>query len=123
MVVSALVVGALFLVPHIPLYLPGNLYDNLPFWPLPLIILSYAVILTWMYFGSGGSALVAGITHAALNGFTPLSRGIDGTLQWELHGIAVAILAIILVLLAPALRRPVIDGLDDPSSAKVSELP
>ena len=34
-VVSALVVGLLFIVPHLALYLPGGLYDTLPLWPLP----------------------------------------------------------------------------------------
>jgi membrane protease YdiL (CAAX protease family) len=123
MIVSALVVGVLFLVPHIPLYLPGNLYDNLPLWPLPLIILSYAVILTWVYYGSGGSALLTGLTHAALNGFTPLSRGIDEVQGWELHGIAVTVVAVVLAVLSSSLRRPVDDALPDLSSPRISELP
>lgn len=107
--VAALVVGLLFIVPHLALYLPGGLYDNLPLWPLPLILLSYAVILAWAYFGSGGSAFIAALMHAGFNGFTPLSRGIDPAREWELHGIVVTVVAIAIVLLTPWLRRPLFD--------------
>ncbi len=81
------------------------------------------VILTWVYFGSGGSALLTGLTHAALNGFTPLSRGIDEVQGWELHGIAVAVVALVLVVLSSSLRQPVLDTLPDLSSPRISELP
>jgi len=123
MVGSGLVVGLLFIIPHLALYLPGGLYDNLPLWPLPLILLSYGVILTWIYFGSGGSALLTALAHAAFNGFTPISRGIDPVVEWQLHGVVITIIAIALVVLSRQLRRPVLDALPDPSSAKVSELP
>jgi len=123
MVVAALVVGLLFIVPHLALYLPGGLYDNLPLWPLPLILLSYGVVLTWIYFGSGGSALLTALAHAAFNGLTPISRGIDPVVEWQLHGIVITIIAVALVILSRSLRRPVLDALRDPSSSKVSELP
>ena len=43
--------------------------------------------------------------HACLNGFTPLSRGIDPVREWELHGIVVTVLAIVIIVLSPSLRR------------------
>jgi hypothetical protein len=46
-------VGLLFVIPHLFLYLPGQLYDNLPIWPLPLLLLSASVLYTWVYVGSG----------------------------------------------------------------------
>ena len=34
-----------------------KVYDELPFWPLPLIIISGSVLYTWLFVRSGGSAL------------------------------------------------------------------
>jgi membrane protease YdiL (CAAX protease family) len=115
-VMAALVVGVLFIVPHLALYLPGGLYDNLPLWPLPLILLSYAVLLAWAYVGSGGSALIAALMHAGFNGFTPLSRGIDPVQEWQLHGIVVTVLAIVVIALAPGLRRSLAARAADPGA-------
>jgi uncharacterized protein len=106
MVKTALVVGLLFLVPHLVLYLPGQMYDNLPLWPLPLLILSGSVLYTWAFVGSGGSALVAGLMHAASNGLTPLSRGIDPVVVWQLQGIVITVIAIGVVVLSARTRRP-----------------
>jgi len=102
----ALVVGVLFLIPHLVLYMPGQQYDNLPIWPLPLIIISGSVLYTWIFVGSGGSALLAGLMHAASNGLTPLSRGIDPLVVWQLQGIMITIIAIVVVVISVRLRRP-----------------
>lgn len=118
---AALVVGFLFIVPHLALYLPGGLYDNLPLWPLPLILLSYAVLLAWAYIGSGGSALIAALMHAAFNGLTPLSRGIDPVIEWQLHGVVVTVLAVLVVVSTPWLRRPVTERLGGKDPAFVTE--
>lgn len=104
---AALVVGALFIVPHLALYLPGGLYDNLPLWPVALILLSYSVLYAWVYVGSGGSAFLVALMHGAMNGLTPLSRGIDPVVEWQLHGIVVSVLAIGVVAMTPWLRRAV----------------
>ena len=106
LVVTGLVVGALFLIPHLVLYLPGNLYDNLPIWPIFLIIFSGSVLYTWGFAGSGESALIAALMHAASNGLTPLSRGIDPVVVWQLQGIVLTVIAIAVVLLSRRLRRP-----------------
>jgi hypothetical protein len=102
----ALVVGVLFLIPHLVLYMPGQQYDNLPVWPLPLIIISGSVLYTWIFVGSGGSALLAGLMHAAMNGLTPLTRGIDPVVVWQLQGIMITIIAIAVVVLSVRMRRP-----------------
>jgi len=109
LLVTALVVGALFIIPHLALYLPGGLYDNLPLWPLPLILLSYGVLFTWAFVGSGGSALIAALMHAASNGLTPLSRGIDPVMEWQLHGIVVTIIAVAVVVASRRMRSRVMD--------------
>lgn len=105
LIVTALVVGVLFIIPHLALYLPGGLYENLPLWPLPLILLSGSILFTWVFVGSGGSAFLAALMHAAMNGLTPLSRGIDPVLEWQLHGIVVTIIAVMVVLVSRHYRR------------------
>lgn len=103
----ALVVGALFLIPHVGLYLPGQMYEDLPIWPLPLIILSGSVLYTWVFVGSRGSALLAALMHAASNGLTPVSRGIDPVLVWQIQAVVITVLAVAVVLLSARMRRPI----------------
>jgi hypothetical protein len=112
-VTTALVVGLLFLIPHVGLYLPGQIYDNLPIWPLPLLILSGSGLYTWVFVGSRGSALLAGLMHAASNGLTPVSRGIDPVLVWQIHGVVITVFAVAVVLLSAHMRRPIAEGLFD----------
>jgi hypothetical protein len=101
--VAALTIGVVFTAIHLPLYLPGQLYDDLPLWPVLLILMGYAVILAWIYDGSGRSSLLAGISHAALNGFVPLTAGLTKVWVWEARGIIFG--AIGLVVLAIVVRR------------------
>ena len=75
-------------------------------WPLPLLILSGSVLYTWVMVGSGGSALLAGLMHAASNGLTPLSRGIDPERVWEIQGVVIAVFAIVVLLMSARMRRP-----------------
>jgi membrane protease YdiL (CAAX protease family) len=114
-VTVALVVGLLFLIPHVGLYLPGQLYDDLPIWPLPLLILAGSVLYTWVFVGSGGSTLLAALMHAASNGLTPISRGIDPVLVWQIQAVVVTVFAVVVVLLSARMRRPLAVELPDDS--------
>ncbi|HSL77310.1 MAG TPA: CPBP family intramembrane glutamic endopeptidase [Candidatus Limnocylindrales bacterium] len=116
----ALVVGLLFLIPHIGLYLPGQIYQDLPFWPLPLIILSGSVLYTWVFVGSRGSALVPALMHAASNGLTPISRGVDPILVWQIQGVVITLIAVAVVLLSSRMRRPIGEALVDDSERAVA---
>jgi hypothetical protein len=102
--VAALVIALPFLAVHLPLYLPGQLYDGLPLWPAIPTTLGYAVLLTWIYVGSGHSSLVAGISHAALNGFVPLTVGIEEVWVWEARGVVFGLIG--LAILAVLALRP-----------------
>jgi uncharacterized protein len=112
-VTTALVVGLLFLIPHVGLYLPGHIYENLPIWPLPLLIVSGSILYTWVFVGSRGSALLAALMHASSNGLTPLSRGIDPVLVWQIQGVVVTVFAVAVVLLSARMRRPIAQELPD----------
>ncbi len=96
---AALGIGIVFTAIHLPLYLPGQLYDSLPLWPVVLILLGYAVFLAWIYVGSGRSSLMAGIGHAALNGFVPLTAGLDEVWVWQVRGVIFALIGLAILVL------------------------
>jgi membrane protease YdiL (CAAX protease family) len=102
--VAALGIGVVFTVIHVPLYLPGQLYEGLPLWPLFLILMGYAVVLAWIYVGSGRSSLLAGISHAALNGFVPLTAGLAEVWVWQARGIIFALIGVAIPVIMG--RRP-----------------
>jgi membrane protease YdiL (CAAX protease family) len=93
---AALVVGLIFLLLHVPLYLPGQLYDGLPLWPAPLILLASSVLLTWIYVGTS-SALLAGLMHAALNASVPLTWGLDPAWVWQARAITLTLTSGLLI--------------------------
>ena len=90
---AALVVGLIFLLLHVPLYLPGQLYYGLPLWPLPFILLASSVLLTWIYIRTS-SVLLAGLMHAAFNASVPLTWGLDPAWVWQARAITLTILAV-----------------------------
>jgi uncharacterized protein len=102
---AALAIGVVFTTIHIPLHLPGQLYEDLPLWPVFLILMGYAVLLAWIYDGSGRSSLLAGIGHAALNGFVPLTAGIDPVWVWQARGVIFALIGLA-ILGVMMVRRP-----------------
>ena len=95
---AAVVVGGAHMLVHVPLYLPGHLYDASPFWPLPLMLLGYGVLQTWIYLRTGGSVLLAGLMHAALNAWVPLTWGLDPDWAWQARGVIFAVVAVLVVL-------------------------
>jgi hypothetical protein len=87
---AALMVGGAHMLIHLPLYLPGHLYDAAPIWPLPFMFFGFGVLLTWIYLRTNGSVLLAGLMHAALNAWVPLTWGIDPDWEWQARGIVFA---------------------------------
>jgi hypothetical protein len=45
--------------------------------------------------------------HAASNGLTPISRGVDPVLVWQVQGIVITVFAAAIVLLSARMRRPI----------------
>jgi len=89
---AALFVGLIFMLLHLPLYLPGQLYEGLPVWPSPLILLSSSVLLTWIYFRTS-SALLAGLMHAAFNASVPLTWGLDPAWVWQARAVVLTLIS------------------------------
>jgi hypothetical protein len=97
---AAAIVGPMFVAAHVPLYLPGQLYEGLPVWPLPISLLAGAVLLTWVYLRTGGSVLVAGLMHGALNATVPLTWGLDDAWVWQARAGVIGVIAVLVVVMS-----------------------
>jgi uncharacterized protein len=93
---AAAVIGLLFVLAHLPFYLPGHLYDGLPIWPVPIWLLAGSVLLTWIYLRTG-SVLLAGLMHAAFNGTVPLTWGLDPAWVWQARAGVLSVIAVAVV--------------------------
>jgi membrane protease YdiL (CAAX protease family) len=82
----------IFVLLHVPLYLAGQLYDGLPFWPLPVVLLASSLLLTWIYLRTG-SLLLAGVMHASLNATVPLTWGLDPAWVWQFRAVVLTAIA------------------------------
>jgi membrane protease YdiL (CAAX protease family) len=96
---AALVLGIPWAMIHVPLYLEGQMNGGSSIWSMVTQILSYSVILTWVYVGTGGSVLMTGLFHMLLNGLTPLTNGLDPFVAWDVRGVVFPVVAILLVAL------------------------
>ena len=101
---ATLVAGSLFLLIHVPLYLPGHLYHGMAFWPLPVTLLSSSVLLTWIYVRTR-SVLLTGLMHAAFSATVPLTWGLDPTWVWQARAVVLAGLAAIVIAASKLYRR------------------
>jgi membrane protein implicated in regulation of membrane protease activity len=72
-----------------------------------------------VFVASRGSSLLAALMHAASNGLTPISRGIDPVLVWQIQGVVITVFAVALVLLSARMLRPLAAELPD-DDARVS---
>jgi membrane protease YdiL (CAAX protease family) len=111
---AAFVVGIPWAAIHLFLQLPGQMNAGLDWWPTVVSLLSYSVILTWAYVGSGGSVLLTALIHAGLNGVAPLMAGLDVDRTWIIRALLTASIALAIVLLGGFRRldsRPITNQL------------
>ena len=90
------VVGTMFLAMHVPLYLPGQLYAGIAFWPLPIILFAYSILLTWVYLRTF-SVWLTGLMHAAFNGTVPLTWGLDADWVWAARAMGLVIITTLVI--------------------------
>jgi membrane protease YdiL (CAAX protease family) len=96
---ASLVLGVPWGLIHVPLYLPGQMNGESAAWSMLTQVISYSVILTWIYVGTGGSVLLTGLFHMLLNGLTPLTSGLDPLVAWDIRGVVFPIVAVLVVAL------------------------
>jgi uncharacterized protein len=96
---AALVLSVPWVVMHLVLQLPGGVNAGAEVWPTVVSLVSYSVILTWIFVGTGGSVVVTALVHTGLNGVVPLMRGIDADAAWAIRAVLAAVIAIAIVAL------------------------
>lgn len=96
---AAILLGIPWSVIHIPLYLPGQMNGGSAVWSMLTQVISYSIILTWLYVGTGGSVLMTGLFHTLLNGMVPLTNGLDPVVAWDIRGIVFPVVAAIILAL------------------------
>jgi membrane protease YdiL (CAAX protease family) len=101
---AALVLGLPWAALHLFLQLPGQMNAGLDWWPTIVSLVSYSVILTWAFVGSGGSVLLVALVHAGLNGVAPLMAGLDVDRTWVIRALLTASIAVVIVV-AGGFRR------------------
>ncbi|HEX7347758.1 MAG TPA: type II CAAX endopeptidase family protein [Candidatus Limnocylindrales bacterium] len=94
---AAILLGIPWALIHVPLYLPGQMNAGSSLWSMLTQVMSFSVILTWVYIGTGGSVLITGLFHTLLNGLTPLTNGIDPFVAWDIRGIVFPVVAILVI--------------------------
>ena len=102
---SSLVVGVVWAVWHLPLFLfgaPRLLSGSLPLYTV--LVVAFSILLTWAYESSGGSVLLAVVFHASINtsmSFVPVPRDAVETYGLLVDlSIVTAVLLLVLVVLA-----------------------
>ncbi len=96
---AAIVLGIPWSLIHIPLYLPGQMNGGSAVWSMLTQIISYSIILTWLYVGTGGSVLMTGLFHTLLNGLVPLTNGLDPLVAWDIRGVVFPVVAAVVLAL------------------------
>ena len=93
--IASLILGVLHAVWHLPLFVSGD--DPII---VILIIISGAVLNTWLFNKTNGSILIAMLLHASVDImvgiFNPLFSGVDAVRQTNLLAVAFVVMAILL---------------------------
>jgi len=104
---SALIVGAIIVFWHTPLFFTGDI----PMGDV-ILIMAGAVVFAWLVVGTGGSVLLAMIMHATSNAvsgeyISPMFTGTDAdTLGWIRAGIWCVFAAVVVLTNRNLLSRP-----------------
>jgi membrane protease YdiL (CAAX protease family) len=103
---AAVLIGIPWTLIHVGLFLPGQSNAQLLLWPLALSIVSYSVILTWLFVRTGGSVLMTALVHAGLNAVSPVMVGVDANTQWIIRNVLAGLIALGLIALGALGRTP-----------------
>ena len=103
---ASLVLGALWALWHVPLFLTGKQH-----WSDLLLVVTVCVVLTWLFQSVLGSVLVTMVFHAINNAFSggyvsQMFTGKDSVRQSWMLVIAWAITAVLVVFFGRTYRRP-----------------
>jgi len=103
---ASLILGLLWGCWHIPLWFVPESFQTFPFSGFLLSTVASSVIVTWIFNGTGGSVLIAGLYHASSNGAISFSKVMssDSRLFWTF--VALEVVTALGVIIASRLYRP-----------------
>ena len=84
-VTASLVIGAVWAVWHLPLFvMEGSSQSGRPFVPYAITLLALSILFTWLYRATGRSVLLAMLLHASYNSAPVLLpiQSLPATLDW-----------------------------------------
>jgi hypothetical protein len=86
-ITASLLVAAAWIAWHVPSFAMIETYRQLGLGIIPMMglgVTSGAIVLTWLYVGSGGSVFIVSLWHLALNfsSATTAGRGVPGAVVW-----------------------------------------
>jgi membrane protease YdiL (CAAX protease family) len=105
---ASLLLGIIQAIWHLPIwFIPGMGFEGLPFPYYALLVTGLSVLAGWLYNSTGGSLLIVGLLHAAINAFpAPWGAALQMLPQseWGMNiqipvAITVAVFSLLVVLL------------------------
>ncbi|HET7089812.1 MAG TPA: type II CAAX endopeptidase family protein [Anaerolineae bacterium] len=108
---ASLMLGLIHACWHVPLwFIPGLGFDSLPFPLYALLVIGLSILFTWLYNSTGGSLLIVGLFHAAINAYPAPWGAALQTLPESARGtniqIAVAVTAAVFAICVVLLTHP-----------------
>jgi deazaflavin-dependent oxidoreductase (nitroreductase family) len=115
---TSLIVAAVWFTWHVPSFWVIETYRELGWAIIPMMgigLISGAVVLTWIYIGSGGSVWIIALWHVALNfsSATLAGRGVPGMVVWNGILLWAIVVAVSWMLAAEPRTRPLPSRLRD----------
>lgn len=122
--VASLLLGAIWFAWHLPLFLPGMMFDGVPLLPAGLVFLVISILYTWIFQHTNGSVLLAILLHGSSNATGIFYVGMDLAQGRWLQAAAYGVIALVVVLVSgPGLvrQRPAQSELSRASQSAVSK--
>ena len=115
---TSLIVAAVWFTWHVPSFPVIETYRNMGLAIIPMMgfgILSGAIVLTWLYVGSGGSIFIVSLWHLALNfgSATTAARGLPGIVLWNAILVWAMVVAVGWLVAGEPRNRPFLTRLRD----------
>ena len=125
---TSLIVAAAWFTWHIPMFWVVETYRNMGLAVVPMMgfgLVSGAIVLTWIYRGTGGSVLVFALWHLALNlgSATTAGRGLPGVVLWNFVLVWALLIVIGSLIATEPTSRPFMTRLRDGSLIAVLRSP
>lgn len=95
---ASLLLGTLWFIFHLPLYLPGQTFAAPQVEPYLLMFVATSIVYTWLLNHTNGSVLMASLLHGSMNASGFLYTGMDAAWGWWLMALVWILVAVVLIV-------------------------